>query len=37
MTCLVNEQEGLDILDHWFDAASEAYTFQPFMDVRKKQ
>ncbi len=33
---LVNEQESLDILDQWFDAAAEAYTFQQFMDVVKR-
>jgi hypothetical protein len=33
---LVNEQESLDLLDHWFDAAAEAYTFQQFMDVLKR-
>jgi hypothetical protein len=33
---LVNEQESLDILDHWFDAAAEAYTFQQFMDAVKR-
>jgi hypothetical protein len=33
---LVNEQESLDILRHWFDAAAEAYTFQQFMDVLKR-
>ncbi len=33
---LVNEQESLDILDHWFDAAAEAYAFQQFMDVLKR-
>jgi hypothetical protein len=33
---LVNEQESLDILGHWFDAAAEAYTFQQFMDVVKQ-
>ena len=30
---LVNEQGGLDVLDHWFDAAAEAYTIQQFMDM----
>jgi hypothetical protein len=33
---LVNEQESLDVLGHWFDAAAEAYTFQQFMDVLKQ-
>lgn len=33
---LVNEQESLDVLSHWFDAAAEAYTFQQFMDVVKQ-
>ncbi len=33
---LVNEQESLDILDHWFDAAAEAYAFPQFMDVLKR-
>jgi hypothetical protein len=36
VTRLVNEQESLDILDLWFDAAAEAYTFQQFMDVVKR-
>lgn len=36
VTRLVNEQESLDILGHWFDAAAEAYTFQQFMDVVKQ-
>jgi hypothetical protein len=33
---LVNEQESLDVLGHWFDDAAEAYTFQQFMDVLKR-
>ena len=33
---LVNEQESLDILGHWFDAAAEAYTFQQFLDVLRR-
>jgi hypothetical protein len=33
---LVNEQESLDILGLWFDAAAEAYTFQQFLAVLKK-
>ena len=33
---LVNEQESLDILDHWFDAAAEVYSFHQFMDVLKR-
>ncbi len=33
---LIDEQESLNILDHWFDAAAEAYTFQQFMDVVKQ-
>jgi hypothetical protein len=33
---LINKQESLDLLDHWFDAAAEAYTFQQFADVVKQ-
>ncbi len=33
---LINEQESLDILDHWFDAAADAYTFQQFLAVLKQ-
>ena len=33
---LVNEQESLDLLGDWFDAAAGAYTFQQFMDVLKR-
>ena len=33
---LINEQESLDVLGHWFDAAAEAYTFQQFLDVLKR-
>jgi hypothetical protein len=33
---LVNEQESLGILEHWFDAAAEAYTFDQFLAVLKR-
>jgi hypothetical protein len=33
---LINEQESLDLLGDWFDAAVGAYTFQQFMDVLKQ-
>jgi hypothetical protein len=32
---LVNEQESLELLSHWFDAAVEAETFPQFLDVLK--
>ncbi len=36
LTRLVNEQESLEILRVWFDAAAEAYTFQQFFNVVKR-
>lgn len=36
VTKLVNEQESLELLGHWFDAAAEAYTFQQFLAVLKQ-
>ncbi len=35
VTKLINEQESLELLSHWFDAAAEAFTFQQFLAVLK--
>ncbi|WP_143393071.1 hypothetical protein [Fimbriiglobus ruber] len=31
----INEQESPEVLDHWFDAAVEVYTFPQFLAVLK--
>ena len=36
VTTLINEQESLDLLDHWFDAAVDAATVEEFMAVVKQ-
>lgn len=36
ITKLVNEQEDLDLLNHWFDAAASAATFDQFMAAPKQ-
>jgi hypothetical protein len=33
---LINEQESFDLLNHWFDAAASANSFQDFMTVLKQ-
>lgn len=36
VTRLISEQESMDLLSHWTDAAVDAYTFQQFLDVLKQ-
>jgi len=36
VTRLINDQESLDLLGHWFHAAAEAYTFQQFLATLKQ-
>jgi hypothetical protein len=36
VTSLINQQDSQDVLDHWFDAAAEAYTFQQFLAALKE-
>src|ERR1700722_15526764 len=35
-TRLINEQKSLELLEHWFDVAAGAYTFEQFLDVVKR-
>lgn len=36
VTRLINEQDSLDLLEHWFRAATKAYTFEHFLAVLKE-